>query len=75
MAAGRFAEAEQVYRDDLKYLPENEWAFLGLYQALAAQQKEGDELQSTRARFEKIWAKAEVKTTSSCLCRPGLRVK
>ena len=72
MAAGRFAEAEQVYRDDLKRLPENGWALLGLSQALAAQQKNGEELQSTRARFEKMWAKADVKITSSCLCRPGV---
>jgi tetratricopeptide (TPR) repeat protein len=72
MAAGRFAEAEQVYRDDLKRLPENGWALLGLSQALAAQQKDGEELQSTRARFEKVWAKADVKITSSCLCRPSL---
>jgi tetratricopeptide (TPR) repeat protein len=71
MAASRFADAEQVYRDDLKRLPENGWALLGLSQALAAQQKEGEELQSTRARFEKIWAKADVKITSSCLCRSG----
>jgi hypothetical protein len=39
MAAGRFAEAEQVYRDDLKRLPENGWALLGLAQALTAQGK------------------------------------
>ena len=48
MAAGRFAEAEQVYRDDLKRLPENGWSLFGLYQALAAQQTAGAELQSTR---------------------------
>jgi tetratricopeptide (TPR) repeat protein len=72
MHAGRFAEAEQVYRDDLKRLPENGWSLLGLSQALAAQQKDGEELQSTRARFEKVWAKADVKITSSCLCRPDL---
>lgn len=72
LAAGRFAGAEQVYRDDLKRLPENGWSLLGLSQALAAQQKGGEELQSIRARFEKVWAKADVKITSSCLCRPGL---
>jgi tetratricopeptide (TPR) repeat protein len=71
LAARRFAEAEQVYRVDLKRLPENGWSLLGLSQALAAQQKEGGELQSIRARFEKIWAKADVKITSSCLCRSG----
>jgi tetratricopeptide (TPR) repeat protein len=71
MHAGRFAEAEQVYRDDLKRLPENGWSLLGLSQALAAQQKHGTELEATRARFNKVWAKADVKITSSCLCRPA----
>jgi tetratricopeptide (TPR) repeat protein len=72
MAAGRFAEAEQIYRDDLKRLPENGWSLLGLSEALAAQEKGGAELETTRARFDKVWAKADVKITSSCLCRPGL---
>ena len=71
MHAGRFAEAEQVYRDDLKRLPENGWSLFGLSQALAAQQKDGVELEATRARFNKVWAKADVKITSSCLCRPS----
>ncbi len=71
MHAGRFAEAEQVYREDLKRLPENGWSLLGLSQALAAQQKHGAELEATRARFNKVWAKADVKITSSCLCRPA----
>jgi tetratricopeptide (TPR) repeat protein len=71
MHAGRFAEAEQVYRDDLKRLPENGWSLLGLSEALAAQQKDGAELEATRARFQKVWAKADVKITSSCLCRPA----
>jgi tetratricopeptide (TPR) repeat protein len=75
MAAGRFAEAEQVYRDDLKRLPENGWSLLGLSQALDAQDKHSAELEATRARFNKVWAKADVKITSSCLCRPGLAVK
>jgi len=71
MHAGRFAEAEQVYRDDLKRLPENGWSLFGLSQALAAQEKDGAELEATRARFNKVWAKADVKITSSCLCRPA----
>jgi tetratricopeptide (TPR) repeat protein len=71
MAAGRFAEAEQIYRDDLKRLPENGWSLFGLSEALATQEKHGAELEATRARFNKVWAKADVKITSSCLCRPG----
>jgi hypothetical protein len=62
MAARRFAEAEQVYREDLKRLPENGWSLFGLSEALAAQGKSGAELEATRARFEKVWAKADVKS-------------
>jgi cytochrome c-type biogenesis protein CcmH/NrfG len=71
MAPGRFEEAEQVYREDLKRLPENGWSLFGLSEALAAQRESGAELEAARARFEKVWAKADVKITSSCLCRPA----
>jgi tetratricopeptide (TPR) repeat protein len=74
-AVGRFAEAEQVYRDDLKRLPENGWSLFGLSEALDAQQKRGAELEAMRARFKKVWAKADVKITSSCLCRPATAEK
>jgi tetratricopeptide (TPR) repeat protein len=36
----RFAEAEQVYRDDLVRLPENGWSLFGLAQSLHRQGKE-----------------------------------
>jgi tetratricopeptide (TPR) repeat protein len=75
MAAGRFEEAEQVYRDDLKRLPDNGWSLFGLSEVLAAQQKSGAELEATRGRFKKVWAKADVKITSSCLCRPATAQK
>ncbi len=71
MRAGRFADAEQVYRDDLKRLPDNGWALLGLTDSLRAQEKHDEEIAATKARFQKIWAKADVKITSSCLCQPG----
>jgi len=71
MKAGRFAEAEQIYREDLKRLPENGWALYGLSESLRAQQNKGPEQSATKARFQKIWAKADLKITSSCLCRPG----
>ena len=35
--AGRFAEAEAVYREDLRQFPENGWALFGLHQSLTAQ--------------------------------------
>ncbi|MBA3272775.1 MAG: hypothetical protein H0T11_02745 [Chthoniobacterales bacterium] len=71
MKAGRFAEAEETYREDLRRLPENGWSLLGLSQALAAQDKEPAEVKAIRDRFDKVWAKADVKITSSCLCQPN----
>ena len=69
--AGRFAEAEQVYRDDLARLPEDGWALYGLVQSLRGQSKNEKEIQVTYARFQNVWAKADVQITSSCLCQPG----
>ena len=69
MKAGRFAEAEEVYREDLKRLPENGWALYGLAVSLRAQKKQ--DATTAKARFDKVWAKADLKITSSCLCRPG----
>ena len=70
MQAGRFAEAEQVYRDDLARLPENGWSLFGLARSLELQHK-SDEAAPVEARFQKIWSKADVQITSSCLCQPG----
>lgn len=64
MAAGKAAEAEAVFRDDLKRHPNNGWAYLGLSQALAAQNK-GAEAAEARAQFEKAWGKADVKLATA----------
>jgi len=71
MRNGRYAEAEQVYRDDLQRLPDNGWSLFGLAQSLRAQGKNEDEASATEAKFKKVWAKADVKITSSCLCQPA----
>jgi tetratricopeptide (TPR) repeat protein len=68
---GRFAEAEQVYREDLARLPDNGWSLYGLTESLRAQKKNADEAKATRAKFQRIWAKADTKITSSCLCQPA----
>lgn len=67
MSAGRYAEAEQVYRDDLARLPENGWALRGLAQSLRSQSKA--EADSVEARFQKVWAKADLEIPSSCMCQ------
>jgi tetratricopeptide (TPR) repeat protein len=71
MQAGRFAEAEQVYRDDLARLPENGWSLFGLARSLEVQHK-SDEAALVEARFQKLWSKADMQITSSCLCQPRL---
>jgi tetratricopeptide (TPR) repeat protein len=67
MKAGRFTEAEQVYRDDLARLPENGWSLFGLAQSLRAQAK--DEAAAIEARFKKVWARADLEIPSSCMCQ------
>ena len=71
MKAGKFAEAEQVYRDDLARLPENGWSLFGLAESLREQKKNGDEAAALKTKFQKCWAKADLKITTSCLCQAG----
>lgn len=61
------AEAEKVYRADLRQWPDNGWSLHGLALSLAAQGK-NDEAAQTRARFNEVWKRADVKIPSSCYC-------
>lgn len=70
MQARRPAEAEAVYRDALARVPDGGWALFGLASSLAAQGKSAEAAQ-VEARFRKVWSKADVQITSSCLCQPG----
>jgi tetratricopeptide (TPR) repeat protein len=72
MAAGRYAEAERAYREDLQRNLDNGWGLLGLEQALAAQGR-GGEIDGLTARRATAWARADVMATSSCFCEPGRR--
>ena len=62
--AGRAADAESVYREDLKRFRENGWSLYGLAKSLEAQNKSSEALDVQR-RFEKAWTRSEVKLTSS----------
>jgi hypothetical protein len=64
LAAGWPAEAEVVYREDLKRFPENGWSLFGLRQALASQGKTA-EADGVARRFEKAWRMADVKLSAS----------
>jgi hypothetical protein len=64
LKAGRNAEAEQVYRDDLKRFPENGWSLYGLAVALKAQGKAA-EAAAVEKRFASAWSDADVKLSAS----------
>jgi tetratricopeptide (TPR) repeat protein len=64
LQAGRPAEAEAVYREDLKRFPENGWALFGLMQSLRAQGKTAEAL-AADARFREAWKDADVTLTAS----------
>jgi tetratricopeptide (TPR) repeat protein len=58
----RPAEAEAVYREDLRRNPNNGWALLGLAHALEAQGRKAD---WERARFEEAWRNSDTEITAS----------
>jgi tetratricopeptide (TPR) repeat protein len=64
LKAGQSADAEAVYREDLKRFPENGWSLFGLAAALRAQGKSG-EAAAVDTRFSKAWSAADVKLTAS----------
>jgi tetratricopeptide (TPR) repeat protein len=66
LKAGRPAEAETVYWEDLRRNRDNGWALYGVWQALAAQGRQ-DEAAVVERRFRKAWARADVALTASRL--------
>jgi tetratricopeptide (TPR) repeat protein len=60
--AGRAAEAEAVYREDLKRHPRNGWALHGLATALAAQKKDAVPV---KAQFTESWRHADTTLNAS----------
>lgn len=68
--SGRYEEAAEVYRDDLKIYPENGWSLYGLAGCLRKLRRD-EEADRVSTRFEQAWQHADVKLTSSCYCLPG----
>lgn len=62
LKANRPADAEAVYREDLKRFPSNGWSLFGLGQSLEGQGKSAD---SARAEFKKAWSNADITLTGS----------
>jgi tetratricopeptide (TPR) repeat protein len=59
LAAGRPAEAENAFREDLDRFPDNGWSLHGLAEALRAQGRDS-EADTIRERFRRIWSGADV---------------
>ena len=66
LESGKPADAEKVYREDLRRNPLNGWALYGLLQSLRMQGKTFDAGQVER-EFQKAWALADTTLTSSRL--------
>ena len=66
--AGRPAEAEAAYREDLVRYPENGWSLFGLEKAQRAQERTVD-ADAVHVRFVAAWADADVLISASCLCQ------
>ena len=68
--AGRPAEAESIYWQDLVKNPENGWALFGLMQSLRAQ-GEDEQAEIVERRFRKAWNEADIELTSSRIMDDG----
>jgi hypothetical protein len=64
LQAKKPADAEQVYREDLRRNPGNGWSLYGLSESLRAQGKTTEAAQADES-FRKAWAQADVKLTAS----------
>ncbi len=64
LGAGRPAEAELIYREDLKRFPDNGWSLHGLRQSLVAQRKTAEAADVAR-ELDNAWGMADVKLAGS----------
>jgi tetratricopeptide (TPR) repeat protein len=64
LEAGKPAEAERVYREDLRRFPDNGWSLKGLSLALAAQGRSA-EAATVQQQLDAAWKDADVKPVAS----------
>jgi tetratricopeptide (TPR) repeat protein len=64
LAADRPADAEKIYREDLRHYPANGWSLAGLAEA---ERRQGrlDSARTTQERFRAAWANADIVLTAS----------
>jgi tetratricopeptide (TPR) repeat protein len=63
LQAGRYAEAERVFRKDLSRFPDNGWSLFGLADALRAQGQE-EETAEVEARFREVWKGSDLRPST-----------
>ena len=63
LEAGRFEEAEAVFRKDLRWHQSNGWSLFGLMKALEAQNKK-NEAKVIQNQWTSVWSRADVQLTS-----------
>ena len=63
LEAGRFEEAEAVFRKDLRWHQNNGWSLFGLMKALEAQNKK-NEAKVIQNQWTSVWSRADVQLTS-----------
>jgi tetratricopeptide (TPR) repeat protein len=68
---GRVADAEEVYRRDLKRHPNNVWALHGLVECLDRQGKDAESV-ALRSTLDRVARLADIRIDRSCFCRTGL---
>lgn len=71
LKSGKYAQAEQTYREDLAKWRDNGWSLYGLSRALEEQGKM-EAAQAVRAKFERVWEGADNPIATSCLCIPQM---
>ena len=64
--AGKFQEAEAVFRKDLQDYPRNGWSMFGLFKVLEIQGKI-EEAKQFKDKFDVIWQLSDIKLESSVI--------
>ena len=66
LKAGRAADAEAVFRRDLRWHQNNGWSLFGLTQALEAQGK-SEEARSKKDAWARVWSQADISLTAPAI--------
>lgn len=69
--AGRYADAERIYKEDLEKWPNNGWSLFGLAHSLTRQGNTGEANQAFAAH-DAAWKNADNPLRTTCACVPKL---